>query len=122
MKKVFMKIYNFKYDFIILSMFIIWAIIDACSISLDYDLLFNLCYSFVLIILFNRSIKSTVYSNNRYKSIIKSIYVLISLVIAPIVVSYFNSKVFIPDAPTVINLGISTQSVFYLISCRKEII
>lgn len=111
---------HYIYDILIISTFTVWAIIDVFSLFIDYSLLINLGYSFLFVILFQFSIKHTKYKNNRYRSIIKSIYVLISLIIAPTVVTYFNNTPSEFDASIIINIGVSTQSLFYIFHCRKE--
>lgn len=114
-----MKKYLF-YDLTIIIIFTIWAIIDIFSIFNDYSLLINFGYSFLLLILFQLSIKKTKYIKSRYHSIIRSIYVLMALIIAPVIITYFNETLIELDAPVIINIGVSTQSLFYLFYSRKE--
>lgn len=111
---------HYIYDILIISIFTVWAIIDIFSLFINYSLLINLGYSFLFIILFQFSIKHTKYNHDRYRSIIKSIYVLISLIIAPTVIAYFNKTPLKLDASIIINIGVSTQSLFYILHCRKK--
>ena len=111
---------HFTYDLIVIITFTIWAIIDFFLIFENHSLSINLGYSFLLLILFPLAIKKTKYKTNRYRSIIRSIYVLIGLVIAPVAVTYFNETPIELDASVIINIGVSTQSIFYLYYSRKE--
>lgn len=116
-----MKIHKyFSFDYIIIITFFMWAIIDIFSIFNDHSLLINLAYSILLVILFQLSIKKTKYKNNRYRSITQSIYVLMSLIIAPVIITYFHGSAIELNASVIVNIGVSTQSLFYLFHSRKE--
>ena len=115
-----MNIKHLVFDIAITIIFTIWAIIDIFSIFNDYSLSINVGYSFLLLILFQMSIKKTQYKSNRYRSIIRSMYVLMCLIIAPVAVTYFRETPIELDALVIVNIGVSTQSLFYLFYSRKE--
>lgn len=110
------------YDCLILLLFVIWIVIDAYSLFSDYDLFMDLGFSIVLFGLFTQAVRTTIYKDSRYKSMIQIMYILVSISIVPTVIMYFSGKVYNPEILTIFNIVISLQSLFYILNCRKGII
>ena len=113
---------HYLYDFLIIGFFVIWALIDIFSFLVDYSAFIDIGYLLLFVVLFQFSIKQTVHKTNRLRSVTNSIYVLASLVIVSALVGYINKNSFEFNALIIVNIGVSSQSLFYLFHCRYEIV
>ena len=112
---------HFVSDYLVLLTFIIWVVIDMLSLFSEYSLLINLGCAIVLFGLFTQAIRTTLYKASRYRSMIQTMYLLVSISIIPTVILYSSGRVFDVQILTVFNIALSSQSLFYLLNCRKRL-
>jgi len=108
-----------KFDLVIIVLFLIFLILDifyfADSSCFHAELFFSI--SFIIFFHF-----SYIYSKNKEaknKSIIKSLYLFIMLLIAPITVTHLHDVDFELNVFLVVNIFILLQSMFYLFYNNK---
>ncbi len=107
-------------DFIIIIVFFFWAIIDLFSLIPEYQFIIDIGCSIVFVILFEFSLKSTKDKNSRYNSLVKSIFLFTSILIATSLIIHYRDLAFCIKSLEVVNIVLPVQSMIYLYYYRKK--
>ena len=109
-----------KYNFIIILIFLIWLTIDLFSLVDHNYFVVELAFSIVLVLLFDFAYKNAKNVKARNRSILYSVHLFFTLLIAPIAVTHFNKIDFNLNGIMIVIICISVQSVIYLLYSAKK--